>query len=391
MSEIAIAAAMLSVVAWLYLLWFHGGFWRADQRLPEATSAVPRQWPEVAAIVPARNEARCIERAITSLLAQSYAGRLTVVVVDDQSTDDTPALARRAATRAGAAERLVVVEGVPVPPGWSGKVWALSRGADAAVRVAPEAEFLLITDADILHERDNLHRLADKAMSDRLDLVSLMVRLHCESRWEQLLIPAFVFFFQKLYPFRRVNDRSKRTVAAAGGCMLVRRTALTAAGGFEAIRGELIDDCALARSLKVHGPVWLGLAERTRSLRSYDGLEGIWRMVARTAYNQLKHSPLLLMSTVLGNILLYLVPPLAALVGAMSGQATLALYGSLGWLLMMRCYGPTLKLYGRPWFAGLDLPLAGLLYTLMTIDSARRHWRGHGGARKGRTYNGVGA
>ncbi len=390
MSEIAIAAAMISVVAWLYLLWFRGGFWRADQRLPDALGGAHRVWPEVVAVVPARDEADVVGRALTSLLGQSYAGRFTIVLVDDDSSDGTAAQARRAADEAGAAERLTVVEGTPVPAGWTGKVWALSQGAAKALEIAPEAAFLLIADADVEHGPETLHRLVDKALSDDLDLVSLMVGLHCESRWEQLLIPAFVFFFQKLYPFRRANDPRKRTAAAAGGCMLARRSALERVGGFAAIRGALIDDCALARAIKTHGPIWLGLAARSRSIRPYDGLEGIWRMVVRTAYDQLRYSPTLLAGTVLGMALLYLVPPLAAVGGALTGEATVALYGMVGWLLMMRCYGPTLKLYGRPWLAGFDLPLAALLFTLMTLDSARWHRHGEGSGWKGRTYAGAG-
>ena len=388
MSTFFIILATLPVALWLWLFWFRSGFWRADQRLDPETQG-PRSWPGVAAVVPARNEAAVIGRAVASLIKQDYPGELVLVVVDDGSEDGTAAVAEKAAAEAGASDRLVVVRGEPAPQGWSGKPWALEQGVRRVQGVAPEAAFLWLTDADVEHHPANLRHLVAKAHEGGLDLVSLMVMLHCRSPWEHLLIPAFVFFFQKLYPFRRVNDPRKRTAAAAGGCMLLRREALVRAGGMGAIRGALIDDCALARAVKARGAVWLGLSDSTRSLRPYRNLSAIWDMVARSAYDQLGYSRLMLWAAVVAMAVAYLVPPLAALVGAVLGEARVALPGIVAWLLMMRCYRPTLKLYRRPWLSALDLPVAAFLYILMTVDSARRHERGDGVTWKGRSYAGA--
>lgn len=362
--------ALLSLLAWGGLLLFRGGFWRADQRLNGA-SPDREHWPGVVAVIPARDEAPTIGLTVASLLGQDYPGEVRVVVVDDNSTDGT-------ARAAGASDRLTVISGRPLEAGWTGKLWAQNQGLAEAARIMPEARYVLLTDADIEHDPANLRRLVDKAEWESLDLVSLMVRLRCESLWERLLIPAFVFFFQKLYPFRWVNDPEAGTAGAAGGCMLVRRTALERIGGLESIKGRLIDDCSLAARVKEGGAIWLGLAERTRSLRTYESLGKIWRMVARTAFIQLDHSVLALIGTVLAMAVIYLAPPVALFGGHPAGVAP--------WLLMALAYRPTLALYGRPAWEGLLLPLAALLYTLMTLDSARRHWMGKGGGWKGRTY-----
>ncbi|MDJ0949183.1 MAG: glycosyltransferase [Alphaproteobacteria bacterium] len=380
------AAAVLALATWLYLLLGHGRlWWRADQRLPAETGG-RESWPPVAAVIPARNEAPFVGRAVASLVAQDYPGELKVVLVDDDSSDGTADAARAAAREAGAEDRLTIVAGAPLPEGWTGKMWAVSRGVAHASEVMPEAGYLLLTDADIVHGPGALRRLVDKAEQDRLDLVSLMVLLHCRGGMERLLIPAFVFFFQMLYPFPWVNDPRRGTAGAAGGCMLVRRAALTRAGGIEAIRGEIIDDCALARRIKSEGPIWLGLAEETRSVRPYAGLDGIWHMVARTAFTQLRYSAVLLAGTALGMILLYLVPLVALLTGLATGGWAPALAGIATWLVMALAYAPTLRLYREPAAAAFLLPAAGVLYALMTVDSARRHWGGRGGAWKGRTY-----
>lgn len=380
--------AFLSAAVWVWLLFMRGGFWRADQRLdpPEGASA---DAPAVVAVIPARDEAPTVGRTVASLLAQDYGGRVDVVVVDDNSTDGTAEAARAGA--GDAADRLHVVRGKPLETGWSGKLWAVNQGIDRAREVAPGADFLLLTDADIEHDPANVAALVAKARSDGLDLVSLMVRLNCQTAWERLLVPAFVFFFQKLYPFPWVNDRRRATAAAAGGCMLVRRRALEDAGGIARIKDRLIDDCALAALLKRPGDdrgggIWLGLGERTRSLRRYDSLGEIWRMVARTAFVQLDRSALNLLGTVLGMVVIYLTPPLAAGWGLAAGDPPLAALGLIAWLFMSAAYLPTLGYFARPAPASLLLPLAALLYTLMTVDSARRHWAGRGGGWKGRTY-----
>lgn len=391
MSGVLTILALVALAAWLGQLAVRGGFWKADQRLPEVPPPLA-SWPEVVAVVPARNEAGVIGRAVTSLLAQDYPGKLSLVVVDDRSEDTTKAEGFEAAEAAGATDRLTVVTGTALPPGWTGKMWAVEQGIRQAETIG-EASYILLTDADIEHDPSNLRRLVGKAEVERLDLVSLMVRLHCASPWERLLIPAFVFFFQMLYPFPLVNSRRSRTAAAAGGCMLVRANALAQAGGIEAIRSAIIDDVALARMLKgqrrqeKEGAIWLGLTELVKSIRPYDTLSEIWAMVARTAYTQLNYSWLLLIGTVLGMALLFLVPPAVTLLGAAIGDKPVMLIALISWLAMANAYWPTLKLYEQPALAALLLPLAALLYTVMTVDSARRHAQGQGGAWKGRTYS----
>lgn len=380
MAPIVIAVAGTSLLAWLYLALLHGGYWRCDQRLPFAED-LQDDWPSVAAVVPARNEADVIERSLASLLDQDYPGPFSVVLVDDSSDDGT---ARRAAGLAAdhpRGSRLEVVAAGDLPPGWIGKMWAAHSGVEAA---SPAARYLLLTDADVAHDPANLRRLVLQAEAGSLDLVSLMVRLHCRRGWERLLIPAFVYFFQQLYPFPRVNDPKARTAGAAGGCMLVRRSALERAGGIAAIRGEVIDDCALGRRLKRHGPIWLGLTECDHSVRPYDGPGDIWKMVARTAYTQLHHSPWLLVSTVAGLALVYLAPPLLVLGFPVHGSVAAGGLGAAAWTLMAGTFLPTLRLYRRSPVLAPALPLAGLLYLGMTLDSAWRHWRGGGVAWKGR-------
>ena len=343
--------------------------------------------------MPARNEADVIGRALASLLRQDYRGPLDVILVDDHSDDGTAEAAAVAAGDSGRGERLHLVRARPLPAGWSGKLWALSEGLAGAQESVPGARYLWLTDADIEHQPATLGHLVAKAEAERLDLVSLMVALSCEGAWERLLIPPFVFFFQKLYPFAWVEDPRRRTAAAAGGCILVSSARLAAAGGLAKIKDALIDDCALARLIKnpaVGGSLWLGLATESRSIRPYEGLAPIWRMVARSAYTQLGHSPLLLAATLVGMALVYLAPPLLALGAPLHGQPWPALAGLAAWALMALAVWPTLRLYRQPpWLAPL-LPLAALLYGAMTFDSALRHWRGRGGAWKGRVRSAPG-
>jgi len=379
-------ASGFALAAWAWLLVARGGFWRADQRLPDAGPG-PAAWPGVVAVIPARDEAAFVGRSVESLLRQDYPGRFTVVLVDDNSLDGTADVARKAATNAHAAERLRVVAGASLAPGWTGKLWAVHQGLAEAARFAPDAAYVLLTDADIVHEPASLRRLIAKAETERLCLVSLMVKLRCEAGWEKLLIPAFVFFFQKLYPFPWVNDPNRPTAAAAGGCMLVRRDTLADIGGVERIRGRLIDDCALAREVKGQGPIWLGLAEHAFSLRPYDRLDEVWRMVARSAFEQLNRSLSALLGTLAGMVVLYVVPPVAAVYGVAAGEGFAALSGTGAWGLMAVAYAPTVRLYGLAPAYTLTLPLAGVLYALMTLDSARRHWAGKGGGWKGRSYS----
>jgi hopene-associated glycosyltransferase HpnB len=372
--------AGLSCVIWLYLVFFRGGFWRADQRIGDGPIPVPDHWPPVVVVIPARNEADVIAQCIASLLAQDYPHDFPIVLVDDDSSDATAAVAR-AAVGGG---RLHMVTGQPLPAGWTGKVWAMSQGVVRAEAVLPGAHYVLFSDADIDHGRDALRRLVARAQADRLDMASTMVMLSVEGFWDRVLIPPFVFFFQMLYPFAWVNDPVARSAAAAGGCMLVRCSALRAAGGMAAIRNAVIDDCALARAIAdTGGRLWLGLTTASRSLRPYGGFAGIWNMVARSAYAQLDHSPWRLMLCIAGMALVYGVPVAVVVVpfGPVAAMAGLVAYG-----LMCRAYLPTIRLYRQSWPAALLVPFSAAVYMAMTMGSAWSVWRGRGGAWKGRVY-----
>ncbi len=369
--------AGLAVLVWAYLLALHGRFWQAGPMLPPLARPLAAA-PSVAIVVPARNEAEGIEPALASLLAQDYPGQWRVILVDDQSTDGTGNLGRRLAGL-----RLTVIEGRPRPAGWSGKLWAVAQGIEAA----GDAALILLTDADIVHDPRHLATLVAKAETDRLDLVSEMVALSCESWAERALVPAFVFFFQLLYPFARVNDPRSATAAAAGGTILVRTRALARIGGIEAVRGALIDDVTLAVAVKRGGPIWLGHSTLARSIRPYPGAADIWRMVARTAYVQLRYSPLLLAGCVLGMVLTWLVPPAAALFGA--GLARWL--GLAAWAALAAAYLPTLRRFGRSPLWAPFLPLVALFYTAATIGSAFDHMRGRGVVWKQRAYQGADA
>jgi len=374
---IGVGLSALALAIWLYLLYGRGGFWRLTT-LPAAPA--PGRWPEIVAVVPARDEAAGVGECIASLLDPStYPGRLDLVLVDDHSSDGTAEVARRAAALLGRAERLTVLTGKPLPAGWTGKLWAVQQGLDHARETAPGATFVLLTDADIAHDGAELRKLVAHAAAGDLQLASLMVRLHCRTWPERMLIPAFVFFFGMLYPFGWANRPRHPMAAAAGGCMLARRTALEQVGGVSQIRDALIDDCALAAKLKPLGPIWLGHAEATRSLRVYGRFREIWAMIARTAYTQLRHSPLLLLGTVLGMLLTYAVPPVYSVA---PGPGTPV--AALAWLAMGIAFQPLLLHYGRSPFWGFALPLIALFYLAATIGSAVDHWRGRGGRWKGR-------
>ncbi len=379
--------AVLSAVVWLVLLLARDGFWRADQRLG-AEPLPPPDWPEVVVLVPARDEAGTVGRVLEAHAASSYPGRLSVILADDGSADGTGAIARRVAAQSARPAR--VIEAPSLASGWSGKLWALEAARRAAATAAPEARYLLLTDADIVLAPDTLTRLVTKAEAQGLALVSLMARLDARGFWGGLLIPAFVFFFQKLYPFSRINDAGCDVAGAAGGCILIRREAIEEIGGFGAIRGALIDDCALARRVKLGPPrraIWLGLAEdEAVSLRDNRRLASIWTMVARTAFTQLRHSALLLAGTVAAMALTYQAGPLAALTLPLHGDPLAAGAGALAWGMAGFAYRPTLRLYGRSAWQAAGLPLAALLYSAMTLGSAVNHWRGCGGAWKGRSY-----
>lgn len=376
-----------SLVAWLWLLLGQGFFWRTDVRLPPRTE--PAVWPDVCVVVPARDEAEVLPASLPSLLAQDYPGRAEVVLVDDGSTDGTGELARALAQRHGGLPLTVDSPGEP-PAGWTGKLWAVRHGIGLARARGPE--YLLLTDADIAHAPDSLRALVAAARTGGFDVVSQMARLRVESQWERLVVPAFVYFFAQLYPFRRIGRKGARTSAAAGGCVLLRTEAAERARIPDAIRHAVIDDVALARAVRgIGGHLWLGLAERVDSVRPYPRLHDLWRMVARSAYAQLRHSPLLLAGTVAGLAVVYLVPPAALVVGAAGGGAAAAVLGGSAWLVMTGTYVPMLRYYRQPlWLAPL-LPFTAFVYLLMTVDSAVQHYRGRGAAWKGRTYARPGA
>jgi len=381
-----IASMVLAI--WLYLLAARSGFWLARQRDddgPVWNGAADGSWPAVAAIVPARDEAACVAETIASLIRQNYSGPLHVILVDDQSRDGTAPVAREAAAALGAADRLTVVAGRALPPGWTGKLWAQQQGVELAEALPLKPDYVLFTDADIVYEPDVLTSLVARAQTGGLVLTSLMVKLRCESFAERLFIPAFIFFFQMLYPFAWVNDPRRATAAAAGGCMLVRRDVLGEAGGMAAIRSALIDDCALGKNLKAFGPIWLGLTERVHSIRAYPAVADIRRMVARTAYAQLRYSPLLLAGTVVGLALTYLAP--VALTFFADGLAQYL--GLVTWLMMAFAFKPTLRLYRLSALWGLALPATAAVYMAFTLDSAYQHARGRGGMWKGRAQANV--
>jgi hopene-associated glycosyltransferase HpnB len=382
MQVVLFGLSCISLLIWCVLLFARGGFWRARPAAPLASA--PREaWPAVAAVVPARNEADVIAQAVGTLLAQEYPGPFHVIVVDDHSTDGTADAARAAALALQCPERLTVLGAKPLPPGWSGKVWAQSQGIEAVRTLGLPADFLLLTDADIGHPTDAVMQLVARADAEKRDLVSLMVRLRCDSFWEKALIPAFVFFFAKLYPFSWVNNPRNKTAAAAGGCMLVRRTALEEAGGIESIRAELIDDCSLAARIKHRGegrhPIRLDVAAHSVSLRPYDNWREIWNMIARTAFTQLHYSGWLLAGTLAGMAIIYLIPPLAALALGPHG-----LPAWLAWAAMCCAYAPMLRYYGRSPLWAPFLPLVALFYVGATFASAVRYWRGKGGQWKAR-------
>ena len=304
-------ACTAAAVAWVYLVAAHGGYWRTSQRLPRV-SGEPDAWPDVVAVVPARNEAAMLPVTLPALLGQDYPGVLAVIVVDDGSSDGTGEVAARIAAKAG--RPLRVISGTPPPDGerWAGKVWAMAQG----LRAAGPSDYVVFTDADIAWEAHMLRRLVTAAVGDDRDLVSQMALLRTATGWERVVVPAFVYFFAQLYPFRRVNVPGSRTAAAAGGCMLVRRGALDKAGGLAPIRGALIDDVALGRLIKgQRGRTWLGLSRQVVSVRPYPGLASLWQMVARSAYTQLRYSPAVLAGTLTGLLFLYALPPAGAITG----------------------------------------------------------------------------
>lgn len=372
--------SLLVFLIWIVLFFAWGNFWRVWEFDSDyAQSPAPAKWPRVIAVVPARNESESIEAVVQSLAAQDYAGDFSVVVVDDHSDDGTAELARRAAERAGAADRVRVVSAPELANGWTGKLWALNTGVAESIVFAPE--FFWFTDADVVHAPDTLQRLTSRAESDALDLTSLMVLLRAETFAERLLIPPFLYFFLMLYPPRWIAQSGSKTAGAAGGCMLLRGSALERIGGIAAIRGEVIDDCALARAVKKSGgKIWMVLTRASHSLRSYQTFSEIRDMIARTAFTQLHYSVFQLLGTFLGMTLTFLLP--VAL--TFSSNVRVWPFALLAWCLMTASFLPTVSFYRLRPIWGLLLPLAALFYTHATLLSAVHYWSGRGGQWKGR-------
>jgi hopene-associated glycosyltransferase HpnB len=372
--------AGLTLVIWLYFILFHGWFWLARERdnRDEPLLAVS-DWPSLVVVIPARDEAVMLPQSLSSLLEQDYRGRLSIIVVDDESSDGTAEITRSLAE--SASRKVEVLRGKPLPPSWTGKVWAMHQGIAHAETAKHAPDYLLLTDADIEYAADAVTRLVARAKASGTVLTSLMVKLNCESLAERALIPAFVFFFQMLYPFAWVNRSGTKTAAAAGGCMLVEHRALARAGGIARICGALIDDCALAWLMKREGPIWLGLSLDVRSLRSYPQLDDLRCMIARSAYAQLRYSPSLLALTIVGMALTFLTPPVLAIFASYPANAVAA----VAWALMALAFLPILGFFAVSLFWAAALPLIALAYLAFTLDSAWQYWQGKGGSWKGRS------
>jgi hopene-associated glycosyltransferase HpnB len=394
MMHVWIPLAALPVGIWIYLLAFRGHFWLEQPRpflaaagafpAPDAAGGQPA-WPTVVAVIPARDEAGVVGPAITALLRQDYAGSFRIILVDDNSTDGTGAEARAAAVACSAGDRLTVVKGKQLSKGWTGKLWAVKQGLDQVERLECKPDYILLTDADIDHGTDSLRNLVGRAVqghptAGRYKLVSLMARLRTDTFAEKVLIPAYVHFFQMLYPFAWINDPKKRMAGAAGGCMLVDRKALKAVGGIIAIKDALIDDCALGRVMKTQGPIWLGLADTVTSLRGYPTWRDLWMLIARSAFTQLNFSSLILVGCVIGMAVTYLLPPLLTI----DPDPNLRWPGIIAWSMMTMSVLPNLYYYRRSVLWAPFLPLIALFYLAATADSARRYWLGRGGEWKGR-------
>jgi len=374
-------AGSFSILIWLYLLLFRGGFWRVP-KMPTVSIVPASRSGRIAVVIPARNEADVIAQTIASLLSQSASNTTHVFLVDDGSTDGTAQEAREAADRAGLTANLTIIEGQPLPAGWSGKLWAVHQGVERAREIAPR--FFLLTDADIVHSPENIAALVSIAETGGYDLASFMVKLHCATLAEKFLVPAFVFFFFMLYPPAWVRDPRRSVAGAAGGCILIRTESLERAGGLAAIRGEIIDDCALARAVKSSGGrVWLGLTESAASARPYQTFAEAGRMISRTAFNQLHHSAWLLLFSLAGLAVTYLLPPALLL----SGQRRPMILGASAWLLMTAAYLPMVRFFRLNFLWALALPLVAVFYMCATLHSAVRYWSGSGGLWKGRVQD----
>ena len=379
-AQISLVVAVLALAIWIYLIAGRGDFWRTRKFDDLAPAPGFMKWPSIAVVVPARDEAAGVGACVTSILSQPYPGTLSMILIDDQSQDGTPQIASDAAAAIGASDRLTVLQGRPLPSGWTGKLWAVKQGLTMVEGRSSPPDYVLLTDADIVYSGDVLMRLVARAQNDKFAMTSVMAKLRCESFAEKYLIPAFIFFFGMLYPFGWVRNPSRSTAAAAGGCILARWDALRNAGGIDAIRGSLIDDCALGARLKLQGPVWLGFSQDVKSVRASDTIANVGQMISRSAYAQLRYSVAILIGTILAMCLVFLAPVLIALFG----HGFAAVFAAAAWLLMALAFQPTLRYYGRSALWGPALPVIAIAYMVFTVNSAVQHFQGRGGMWKGR-------
>lgn len=372
--------AAIPLAIWIYLLLARGYFWKLSE--DDIAPQPLENWPRVVAVVPARNEAETIARSVISLAKQDYPGEFSIIIVDDHSEDGTAALARQAAAASGAKRSLTVHSGTALPPGWTGKLWALNEGIQVAANQS--AEFFWFTDADIEHAPDTLRRLVFRAERDSLDLASLMVLLQAKTFAERLLIPPFLYFFLLLYPPRWIAEPDAITAGAAGGCILLRRNVLAPIGGIASIRGEVIDDCALARAVKKNGGrIWMGLTRTSVSLRSYGTFAEIRDLIARTAFAQLHYSFVLLIATLAGLFVSHLLAWI--LFFTYPGEAWVLVDTAIA--LMTATFLVTVRFYNQSPVWALTLPFAAIFYGYATSLSAVRYWLGRGGQWKGRAQD----
>lgn len=375
-----LVVAVLALAIWVYLIAARGGFWRILKFDDLAPAPDFPTWPTIAVVVPARDEAEGVGDCVKSILGQPYPGELSMILVDDQSQDGTAQIASEAAAALGASHRLTVLSGRPLPAGWTGKLWAVKQGLSLVESRPTPPEYVLLTDADIVYSGDVVKRLVARAKNEQLAMTSVMAKLRCESFAEKYLIPAFIFFFGMLYPFSWVRDRRSSIAAAAGGCILARWDALRNSGGIDAIRGSLIDDCALGARLKTQGPVWLGFSQDIVSVRASETVAEVGRMISRSAYAQLHYSLALLIGTVVAMSIVFLAPVAVTVFGHdFSRECAVA-----AWLLMALAFQPTLRYYRRSALWGPALPAIALAYMVFTINSAIQHFQGRGGMWKGR-------
>lgn len=379
MENWALYPLIASAAAWGYLGFFHHRFWRSDQILPEVEGGL-KKWPAVTVVIPARNEAAVLGKTLPSVAGQKYPGKFQVILVNDNSTDETAKIA-------GKIKGVEVLDAKPLEPGWAGKLWAMNQGVDLALKKFRGTDYFWFTDADIEHQPDVLQGLVEAAKLDNRAMVSQMVMLHCKSFWERAFVPAFIFFFEMLYPFSAANSDNSKLSGAAGGCILLEKKWLLKIGGIERIKSALIDDCALAAAVKGDGGrIWLGFGIKSQSIRPYS-FKDFWTTVARTAFSQLKNSSLLLLGTILAMTVVFLAPPGLAIWGIVTGELVVARTGIILWGFVIFFYSPTLMLYKLHPIRGYALPFVATLYLLMTIHSALRHWSGRGGQWKERSYD----